>query len=107
MSNSISFGLENSEPLSVNITINNSLNLSIPSNFWILLKISITDCASLCSLIKANINEQFTKWIVSKTLPPFLPSTESISTTGVSGYSCIYFSKSSYVLFSKQFLSIL
>ena len=74
-----------------NITINNSLNFSIPSFFCKSLKMSIIDCASLCSLIKANIKEQFTKCTVSKTFPPFLPMTVSISTIGVSGFSSINF----------------
>ena len=43
------------------MTGNKTLNLSNPIIFSILLKVSITDCESLCSLIKANINEQRTK----------------------------------------------
>ena len=88
---SISSGFENSEPLSVNITGNIFLNVSNPSSSSKLLKISIIDCASLCSLIKASIKEQFLKWMVSSTFPPFVPSTVSISTMFVSGFFSKYF----------------
>lgn len=47
---------------------------------------SITDWEVFASLKKANIKLDSTKCIVSRTLPPFVPITESIWTTAVSGF---------------------
>ena len=49
--------------------------------------ISVTDLAVLLSRIKASIKLLFLKYMVNKTLPPLRPSTESISTTGISEFA--------------------
>ena len=92
---SMDTGSVNSLPLSVRMIGNIRQNCSCSNVSYSHSKTSVTDRAVFLSLRNASMRFELRKNTVSSTSPPLRPSTESISTTGMSGLAAVYARKSS------------